>query len=1016
MNFGKFSVDNPVLINILMITVIILGIFSLTRIPREQFREVPFFWAFISVPYPGVSAEDIEKTITVKIEEEMDGLPDLKEIASVSQEGLSIVRIQFDDGISTERFSQLFQEVQTRFNKVDLPDDILTPLIDDFSSADFLPVIEVILSGEVDSMVLNSTAKTLKDRLAALPQTGEIDMAGARDREIHIDVNQQKIEALGISLNEIVRAVQARNITVPGGHFETRSREYLLRTIGEIKKSAEFGEVIIRQTSAGREGTVRIDDIASVYEMLDPDAPGARFNGNNAISLKIAKVPDGSSVFVVDQVKNEVDKFRKTISDNISFTYFNDTSLRIRDSISALVANAIIGFFLLVGILFIFIGIRNSLITALGIPLTFAITFFIMEILGESLNGNSLFALVLVLGMIVDHAIVIVENSYRLRQRGFPRREAAIEGTNQVVVPVIAATLTTVAAFLPLMILPGILGKFLRVIPLIASIALAASTVEAIIFLPVHFADWSGTPKETKAGHWLRLERWYEKLIGSVFKHKVKIILSATAAILVIFSLVASVQQNLFQSEEYSYFYIDIELPTGAPYAKTNEIVRRFEKTILPRAGKGEVVSVSSTTGQSRQGNQIITSSNAAQIIVDITGKDEGRQRSLVEIMNEIKKECSAIPGAESVRYRIVRGGPPVDPPISFRLFGNNYSEMITIAEDMKKKLRQYPELYNIGDNLQKGTPELRVIVNKDRAARFGLSVSAIGSHIRAGFDGIGATTVFDNNEEVDVIVSFGQHGPSPIDRLTGMKFPSSSGQLIPFSSVCSIEEAAGIAAIKRVDYKREVTVTAEAYDTKNIRSINKRFTGMFNEVYKPVYPGIVFKAGGEFAEFNNILVQILRLFLVGIFLIYVILGTQFKSYTQPLLILLTIPYSFAGVILYLILSRTPFSTTVLYAGVALAGIAVNDSIVLISFINNLRKQGKNVADAVREAARTRLRPILLTSVTTIGGLLPTALGLGGESPIWQPMASTIIFGLLFSTITALIIIPCFYGILVRKK
>jgi len=290
--------------------------------------------------------------------------------------------------------------------------------------------------------------------------------------------------------------------------------------------------------------------------------------------------------------------------------------------------------------------------------------------------------------------------------------------------------------------------------------------------------------------------------------------------------------------------------------------------------------------------------------------------------------------------------------------------------------------------------------------------VASIGSYIRASFDGITATTIFDANEEIDVMVTYGTQDIASVEQLMQMKLPAPGGRMVPFSSVCNLREGTGIAAIKRVDGKREVTVTAEAYDKKNIRAINASFERLFDEKYRPLYPGVLFKVGGEFAAFGNILVQILRLFLVGVFLIYLILATQFKSYTQPILILFTIPYAFVGVILFLIVSGTPFSTTVLYAGVALAGISVNDCIVLISFINRLRREGRETASSVIEATRTRLRPILLTSVTTIGGLTPTAIGLGGVSPVWGPMASTIIFGLLFSTITALAIMPCLYGML----
>jgi len=1022
MNFGKFSVNNSVLINILMIAVLVLGGLSLSRLPREQFSEVPFFWVNIAVPYPGVSAEDVEKSVTIRIENEMDGLDKLDEIVSTTQEGLSVVRVEFDSGISNDEFDRLYQEVQTRFSKVDLPDGTLTPFIDDFSSSDFLPVVEVILAGNVEYETLNDTARLLRERLLDIPQVADADLVGARDRQIIIGANQEKLEALGISLDEVVRAVSSRNVTVPGGTLETQSREYLLRTIGEIERAGEFEKIIVRRGGAASPGgsppdgsttgVVHVADVATVEEVFDPTGADARFNMEQAIVLRITKVTRGNSVAVVNGVKEAVAEFEQTMPSGMTINLFGDSTVQIRQSLDVLVNNALLGLVFLVGILLLFIGVRNALIIALGIPVTFAITFVVLELFGETFNTNTLFGLVLVLGLIVDHAIVIIENSYRLNQEGLSRIDAAIQGTNQVVVPVIAATLTTVAAFLPLMILPGTLGRFLRVIPLTVSIALVASTLEAIVFLPVHFAEWSGKAKRQLGIRFDRIKAGFSRAIARVYRRRYLLIALMFVVMIGSFALVTTLQQDLFSSEDFTLFYIDIELPTGSPKTKTQSIVGEYEKRIMPLVGQGEIISINSSIGTSSTDTGIEFKSNIAQIVVDIIEKDEGRTRPIVEIMREVQELTAAVPGIENVRFRRAQNGPPVEPPVSFRLFGDNYDELSTIAGEIRQKLEEYPELYNISDNLEVGTPELRVRINQDRAAALGLSTATIGSFIRSSFDGITATTIFVENEEIDVIVRYAGDQINSVRQLLQLKIPSPDGRLIPFSTVASVEEGKALAAIRRVDGKREVTVTAEAYDETRVRMINAQVRRLFDDSLRPLYQEVSLKVGGEFAEFGNLLTQILRIFLLGVFLIYLILGTQFKSYLQPALILLTVPFAFVGVILYLFVSGTPFSTTVLYAGVALAGIAVNDSIVLVSYVNNLKRSGKTTAEAVVEGATTRLRPILLTTLTTIAGLLPTALGLGGKSVVWGPMAATIIFGLIFSTFTALFIIPSLYGIL----
>jgi multidrug efflux pump subunit AcrB len=1037
MNFGKFSVNNSVLINILMVAVLVLGGLSLSRLPREQFSEVPFFWVNIAVAYPGVSAEDVEESVTIRIENEMDGLDKLDEIVSTTQEGLSIVRVEFDSGISNDEFDRLYQEVQTRFSKVELPEGTLTPFIDDFSSSDFLPVVEVILSGNVEYATLNDTARRLRERLLDIPQVAAADLVGARDRQIIIGANPEKLEALGISMDEVVRAVASRNVTIPGGTLATRSREYLLRTIGEIERIGEFEKVIVRRGGAAApggagsgdgspggtppggtppggssSGVVHVGDVATVKEVFDPTGADARYNMEQAIVLRITKITRGNSVAVVNGVKEAVAEFEQTMPAGMTINLFGDSTVQIRQSLDVLLNNAMLGLVFLVGILLLFIGVRNALVIALGIPVTFAITFVVLELFGETFNTNTLFGLVLVLGLVVDHAIVIIENSYRLNQEGLSRIDAAIQGTNQVVVPVIAATLTTVAAFLPLMILPGTLGRFLRVIPLTVSIALVASTVEAIVFLPVHFAEWSGRAKKQLGIRFDAIRRGFSKVIARVYRRRYLLIALMFVVMIGSFALIGTLQQDLFSSEDFTLFYIDIELPTGSPKAKTESVVAEYEKRIMPLVGQGEIISINSSIGTSSNDTGIEFKSNIAQIVVDIIEKDERRTRPIVEIMREVQEITSVVPGIENVRFRRAQNGPPVEPPVSFRLFGDNYDELSTIAGEIRRKLEEYPELYNISDNLEVGTPELRVRVNHDRAAALGLNTAAIGSFIRSSFDGVTATTIFVENEEIDVIVRYAGNQITSVRQLLQLKIPSSDGRLIPFSTVANVEEGQALAAIRRVDGKREVTVTSEAYDESRVRMINAQVKRLFDDSLRPLYPEVSLKVGGEFAEFGNLLTQILRIFLLGVFLIYLILGTQFKSYLQPALILLTVPFAFVGVILYLFVSGTPFSTTVLYAGVALAGIAVNDSIVLVSYVNGLKHGGKTTAEAVVEGATTRLRPILLTSMTTIAGLLPTAIGLGGKSVVWGPMASTIIFGLIFSTFTALFIIPSLYGIL----
>ena len=1015
-SIGRFSVTKPVMVNILMITVLLLGSLSLARLPQEQFAEIPFFWVNVIVSYPGVGAEDMESSVTIPVENAFQGIDKLKKISSTTSEGLSVVRVEIDDGITQQEFKSLYQDAQTRFSQVVLPDGVLDPIVDDFSSADFLPVIEVVISGNLPYEQLREQAVSLQNKILKINDVSDVELLGLPERQILINLDNSSLISRGLSINEVVRAISDQNSTIPSGTLNTGSREYLLRTLGSIDKVSDFESVIVRRSSDSS-GVVRVSDVAEVVDGFDPDSSIARFNGNPSINLRVIKVVKGNAVDIVDGVTQIVEEARWQNNGGSNITLFNDSTVQIASSLSVLSTNAVMGLFLLVIILWFFIGLRNALITALGIPVTFALTFLVLDLLGETINTNTLFGLVLVLGLIVDHAIVIIENSYRLQSNGLLRHDAAIEGSNQVIWPVVAATATTVAAFLPLMLLPGTIGKFLRVIPLTVTIALIVSTFEALFFLPSHYAEWGPREKGKKKrepGTWFNIiQRGYSKLFLKVYRFKILILLFAIVITGGVFSLVGTLNQDLFSAEDYSYFNIEILTPRGTSLDKTNKIVAQYEDILLDKVGNGEIISISTKIGTLGSGE---ANSTQAQITVDLAEMDEGRLRSIDEIITEVQNETYYLSGVERVFFRKAQNGPPTADPLSFRFSGDDYKTIIDASNAIVNLLSSIDGVTNVESDFISGSPELRIKINQDRASALGISVNSIGSYIRARFDNIPAGIFFEKNEQIDIVVRFVTSDSRKYENLEQLLIPTDDGRLIPLSSVATIELDNSLGTIRRVEGKREITVSANAVESLDLQMVNQKVQELWDQSLSSRYPDVSFGIGGEFSDFNNLIFDILRVFILGIFLIYLILGTQFNSYSQPLLILFSIPFAFIGVVLYLFVSGTPLSTTVIYSSVALAGIAVNDAIVLISFINELRDMGKTVKEAVVEAARTRLRPIILTSLTTIVGLLPTAIGIGGYSVVWSPMASTIIFGLVFSTLTTLLIIPMLYGTIYDKK
>jgi multidrug efflux pump subunit AcrB len=530
----------------------------------------------------------------------------------------------------------------------------------------------------------------------------------------------------------------------------------------------------------------------------------------------------------------------------------------------------------------------------------------------------------------------------------------------------------------------------------------------------MHFAEFGANAN--KEPQWfVKLREFYRKIITVCYAHKIKVLLSALLFMIIV--LVGSspfIKAQLFDSEMLSYFTIDIEMVRGSSREKTNKIVEQLEKRILPLVGNGEIAGVSASVGFQETNTQWNSRDNIAQINVLVNERSEGRKRGIPEIMKDVENLCKGIPGAEKIEFHTIAGGPPVEKPIMVQIIGDDFGEMVEVSDKIQRKLSAYKDLYSISDDFERISPELVVKINEQAAAQYGLSIAEIGSFLRMGIEGVKIATWFDSNDEVDVVVRFDDASKSSIEQIKTLKIPTMFGTFVPFSAVAQLVPNNGIAQINRTDRKRTIKITADSYNKAGAAQINKDIAEWYNKEVAKNYPTTKISLEGEFAEYSNMLNGLIPLFFFGMFLLYLILGTQFKSYLQPFLMFFSVPLAGIGVVLYLAISGTPVSIVVLFAIAALAGIATNDAIVLISYINHLRKSGEceNTTQAVIEGVLTRLRPIILTTVSTMAGLIPMAVGIGGRSLTWMPMASIIIFGLIFSTIGSILIIPCVYGVM----
>ncbi len=1008
----KFSVKNPVLVNILMAALLVIGFLSMLELPREMMPKISFNWVFIMISHPGVSAEEVEKLITIPIEDEISDVKDVASIASVSTENGAFISVKFDN-MSGEEFDRRLLELKSEVDKVkDIPVESEDIVIDDFDTDDFVPIISISIVGDISETERKRLAEELKDRISLLDDVSSIALAGVREREIWVEVNPDLLKHYGLSMDDMAAAVSVYGLNIPIGTVDMGRRQYLIRTITEFGELERIRNVVIRSSPGGEH--LKVSDVARVSDTWEEAATLSRMNGKPAATLNISKKSQGNVIELIEQIRDLGEEFKRELPPGVDLVYTNDNSVYIRDYLHKLQNNALIGIILVVLVLYVFLGFRNAAFTALGIPISFMATFIFMYFTGNTINGSSLFALVLVLGIIVDDAIIVVENCFRYMLAGMSRARAAVKGTLEVVPPVIAATLTTIAAFLPLMLLGGIMGKFLRVVPLVVSLAIAASIVEAFFILPSHIAEWSPQRiRETGRIGWIKpLRRIYGKILRKVLRRRYwfvgGVMLTAIASIM----LIPLVGVELYRDEEISELYVHVWMPMGTNLEETDSVIRRIEALgmALPEE---ELDAVVGSPGILMGEDNWIFSPHVGQVIIDLTQR-EYRERALNEIIADIREKVKDISGPERIAIAKTPTGPPTGKAVEVKVKGKYLSDLKAIAEELKAFLGEIPGVYDIGDNLEMNKPQLNIAVNPDRAALYHLNAAQVAGYVHAAVKGRKATVFLEGDEEVDVLVKYLPEYIDTFEDIRSIEIPAPGGLYVPFTNIARLDTASGIAEINRYKRDRAVTVFAEIDKSQTTTvTVNSEISRKFTKEIQPRYPEYKLDFSGEFEEFRKAFEGLIKLFGIGILLIYVILGAQFKSFLQPVIILVTIPFALIGAVVGLLINGNPFSIITMYGFAALAGVVVNDAIVMVTFINNHRRSGGSRWHSIIRAGKLRLRPIILTSITTICGVAPMALGLGGKSEVWSPMANIIAWGLAAATFLTLLIVPAVYTIVV---
>ncbi len=1038
----RFFVRNAATVLLLSISVLVFGWMSYRDLPRESFPDVEIPVVLVSTPYIGVSPEDIEALVTFPLESELAGTPDLKKMSSTSAEGVSIISLEFEPEASIE---DALQKVRDRVNraKVDLPEDAEEPSVQEVSFSDF-PIMIVNIAGDLDEEKLKGFAEDLQDDLERVNGVLDVKLAGGMTRQLRVQVDPVRLASYGLGLGDVTNAIGNENVNIPGGEVQAGGSTFLVRVPGELRTADAIGMVAIKRMG---DRPVFIRDIATVVDGYADRSTYARMAGQPSISISITKRTGSNILAIADAAKLIVEEHAATWPEGVEHRVLGDQSEHIARQVSELENNILTALILVVGVLVFALGLRTSLFVALAIPLSMLASFAILQVLGITLNMVVLFGLILALGMLVDNGIVIVENIYRHMEEGKDIVEASIDGTAEVAQAVISSTATTVVAFLPLIWWTGIMGQFMGYMPKTIIIVLISSLVVALVVMPVATAhlgprrapDAEGAAKPTRLPGSTAVLVAYRQLLEWSIRRRYLSAFMGFASLILTFVAYGFLNHGteFFPNVEPDRATISVRLADGADIEATDRVVREIEQILLAEPNIDVFVAESGVSGSGNPMAGAQAASNQARLTVDFpphpNNADEGdppRLESTFRTLDRLRAATSLIPGAE-ITVEQERMGPPVGKPISVEVSGDDFHEVGRAAQMVQRELARIDGVTDLSDDYRVGRPEVRLRIDRGAAKRIGASTVQVANDVRTAIAGNKASTLRDGAEEYDIVVELDPRYKSDLQsvlnlRVAGREDTSPSTFAVPLSTVATASMIGGSGSIRHIDQRLVVTVEGDVEPGKNENAVREAVEKRLGEIQAggELENGIALRLGGADDEQRAAQEFLSWAFMVAVALIAVVLVSQFNRFSTMFIILFTVVLSLVGVLWGLILTGTPFGIIMTGLGViSLAGVVVNNAIVLIDYINQLRARGVLLNDAIVQAGITRFRPVMLTAVTTVLGLVPMAIGLtidfgrgrvllgGPSAEWWGPMAIAVIFGLTFATVLTLVMVPTFYSI-----
>ena len=1013
---------NSVAANLLMWALLIGGMFSTVLINKEVFPSFNLNLLSITVAYPGAAPQEIEEGINIKIEEAIQDINGIKKVTSVASEGVGSITVEVEDDYDVQI---VLDEAKLRLDAIStFPVNIEKPQI--FKIEPENNVIWVSVYGDMSLHDMKELAKSVRDDLTQLPAVTRAKVTGVRDYEIGIEVSEDKLREYGLTFSQVATAVQNSSIDLPGGSIRAEDGDILLRTKGQAYTGDDFANIVVTTRADG--SRVMLPQVATIKDDFEERLEYTRFNGKPAAIIEVTSVNDQNALDIAQQVKDYVEKRRATLPANAQLDTWGDLTHYLKGRLNMMMSNMFYGALLVFVILALFLDLKLAFWVMMGIPVCFLGTMLIMplEPFSMTINMLTLFAFILVLGIVVDDAIVIGESAYSEVERHGHSIDNVIRGAQKVAMPATFGVLTTIAAFIPMLMVSGPMGIIWKSIGMIVIMCLAFSLVESKFILPAHLAHMKFKKPGEPTGFFGRfkekfnnrvqhfIHHSYRNFLERCIQHRYNVVAAFIGVLILSVALVASgkVRWVFFPDIPSDFIQVQLEMDEGSSEQNTLKVVQEIEEALYKMNAKMEKDNGSEVVKHSFIN---MSSRTSAFIFAELT-KGEDRNVDGETIATEWREQLPELLSVKKLDFNARGNGGGGGGDISFRLTSSDLEELSAAARDLKQKLATYEGVYDIADNFSSGSHEIRLKIRPEAEA-LGLTLSDLARQVRYGFYGYEAQRILRNKEEIKVMVRYPLEQRRTVGYLENMLIRTPQGKSVPFSTVAEVEKGESYASITRVDGKRAITINANANKnkvepSKVVNEIQKDYLPQLQAKYPKIQTAL---DGGSLDE-QNAMVGLIQGFFFALFTIYALMAVPLKSYSQPLIIMSVIPFGIIGALFGHLIQGLAMSVLSLCGIVALAGVVVNDSLILVDFVNRAREQGQSVRQAAVDSGCYRFRAIILTSLTTFVGLVPIILERSLQAQIVIPMATSLAFGILFSTVVTLILVPLLYIILDDAK